>query len=183
MKTCGTCISGRGAERFTVRPAVENIEGGHEVAQRFSGCGPGRHDHVPRRCVRLIVPLPGSSPEGEPVRVFGECSIEGAMRCLCRLRLVGVWFVHAQRLECLNHARVQPVRPRRILPFTCGNAVHMGDLRGQRAVVGKLGYKPAQLLAKVFVGARGRGGLGVLISWKVGGRFGAHHTIVKPRVR
>ena len=183
MKTCGTCISGRGAERFTVRPAVESIEGGHEVTQRFSGCGPGRHDHVPRRCVRLIVPLPGCSPEGEPVRVFGECSIEGAMRCLCRLHLVGVRFVHAQRLEGLNHARVQPVRPRRILPFTCGNAVHMGDLRGQRAVAGEFGHKPAQLLAKVLVGARGRGEPGVLISRGVGGGFGAHHTIVKPRVR
>ena len=117
------------------------------------------------------------------MRVFGECSIEGAMRCLCRLHLVGVWFVHAQRLECLNDARVQPVRPRRILPFTCGDAVHMGDLRGQRTVAGEFGHKPAQLLAKVLVGARGRGESGVLISRGIGGRFGAHHTIVKPRVR
>ena len=117
------------------------------------------------------------------MRVFGECSIEGTMRCLCRLHLVGVWFVHAQRLEGLNHARVQPVRPRRILPFTCGDAVHMGDLRGQRAVTGKFGHKPAQLFAKVLIGARGRGESGVLISRGVAGRFGAHHTIVKPRVR
>ena len=87
------------------------------------------------------------------MRIFGECSIEGTMCCLRRLRLVGVWFVHAQRLEGLNHTRVQPVRPRRILPFTCGDAVHMGDLRGQRAVVGELGHKPAQLLAKVLIGA------------------------------
>ena len=29
----------------------------------------------------------------------------------------------------------------------------MGDLRGQRAVVGELGHKPAQLLAKVLIGA------------------------------
>ena len=117
------------------------------------------------------------------MRIFGECSIEGAMRCLCRLHLVGIWFVHAQRLECLNHARVQPVRPRRILPFTCGNAVHMSDLRGQRTVAGQLGHKSAQLLAKVLIGARGRGEPGVLISQGVAGRFGAHHTIVKPRVR
>ena len=117
------------------------------------------------------------------MRVFGECSIECTMRCLCRLHLVGVWFVHAQRLEGLNHARMQPVRPRRILPFTCGDAVHMGDVWGQRAVAGELGYKPAQLLAKVLIGARGRGGPGVLIIWGVGGGFGAHHTIVKPRVR
>ena len=117
------------------------------------------------------------------MRVFGECSIEGAMRCLCRLHLVGVRFMHAQRLEGLNHARVQPVRPRRILPFTCGNAVHMSDLRGQRTVTGKFGHKPAQLLAKVLGGARGRGESGVLISQGVAGRFGAHHTIVKPRVR
>ena len=183
MKSRGTRICCRGAERFTVRPAVESIEGGHEVAQRFSGCGPGRHDHMSRCCTRLILLLPGSSPEGEPVHVFAECSIEGAMRCLCRLHLVGIRFVHAQRLEGLDHTRVQPVRPRRILPFTCGNAVHMGNLRGQRAVVGELGHKPAQLLAKVLVGARGRGESGVLISRGVGGRFGAHHTIVKPRVR
>ena len=183
MKTCGTCISGRGAERFTALPAVERIESGHEVTQRFSGCGTGRHNHVPRRCARLIAPLPGCSPEGEPVRVFGECSIEGTMRCLCRLHLVGVRFVHAQRLEGLNDARVQPVRPRRILSFTCGDAVHMGDLRGQRAVTGKFGHKPAQLLAKVLIGARGRGESGALISRGVAGRFGAHHTIVKPRVR
>ena len=183
MKSRGTRICCRGAERFTVHPAVEGVEGGHEVTQRFSGCGPGRHNHMPRRCVRLIAPLSGCSPEGEPVRVFGECSIECTMRCLCRLHLVGVRFVHAQRLECLNHARVQPVRPRRILPFTCGDAVHMGDLRGQRTVTGKFGHKPAQLFAKVLIGARGRGESGVLISRGVAGRFGAHHTIVKPRVR
>ena len=117
------------------------------------------------------------------MRVFGECSIECTMHCLCRLHLVGVRFVHAQRLEGLNHARVQPVRPRRILPFTCGDAVHMGDLRGQRAVTGEFGHEPAQLLAKVLVGARGRVEPGVLISRGIGGGFGAHHTIVKPRVR
>ena len=59
----------------------------------------------------------------------------------------------------------------------------MGDLRGQRAVTGKFGHKPAQLFAKALIGARGRGEPGVLISQGVGGGFGAHHTIVKPRVR
>ena len=59
----------------------------------------------------------------------------------------------------------------------------MGDLRGQRAVVGELGHEPAQLLAKVLAGVRGRGEPGVLISRGIRGRFGAHHTIVKPRVR
>ena len=59
----------------------------------------------------------------------------------------------------------------------------MGDLRGQRTVAGEFGHKPAQLFAKVLVGARGRGESGVLISRGVGGGIGAHHTIVKPRVR
>ena len=59
----------------------------------------------------------------------------------------------------------------------------MGDLRGQRTVAGELGHKPAQLFAKVLVGAQRRGESGVLISQGVAGRFGAHHTIVKPRVR
>ena len=59
----------------------------------------------------------------------------------------------------------------------------MGDLRGQRTVAGELGHEPAQLLAKVFVGARGRGESGVLINRGVGGGIGAHHTIVKPWVR
>ena len=57
--------------------------------------------------------------------------IKTRMGGVCRLHLVGVGLGNAERFKSLHHARMQPLRPRRVARLPGGNGVNMGHLLGQ----------------------------------------------------
>ena len=64
-------------------------------------------------------------------RARRQCRIKTRMGGVRRLHLVGVGFGNTERLEGLHHARMQPLRPRRVARLPGGNGMDMGYLLGQ----------------------------------------------------
>ena len=82
-----------------------------------------------------------------------------------RLHLVGVGFGNAERFEGLHHARMQPLRPRRVARLPGGNGVDMGHLLGQGSGAFRLRQQGCQHL----LCARGQ--------LAVAQRFGVRHRL------
>ena len=81
---------------------------------------------------RLLNP-PSLNPPRLPAvacRTRRQCRIKTRVGGVRRLHLVGVGLGNAERFEGLHHARMQPLRPRRVARLPSGNGVNMGHLLG-----------------------------------------------------
>ena len=63
-----------------------------------------------------------------------------------RLHLVGVGLGNTERFKRLHHARMQPLRPRRVARLPSGNGVDMGHLLGQASGAFRLRQQGCQHL-------------------------------------
>ena len=64
-------------------------------------------------------------------RTRRQCRIKTRVGGVRRLHLVGVGLGNTERFKSLHHARMQPLRPRRVARLPGGNGVNMGYLLGQ----------------------------------------------------